>query len=920
MCQKSTLAQWNLLDFFLLLVIALAIGRLWGRSWGAIALAALVLSYQEAGAPIYEWIVLLAAVALHRALPAGRVRNASGWIRQISLLVLVLITLGFATDQVRMALYPVLEQGAYFDAGEAGGSAQQFEPAPVAAAPIFEADETKEIADAPGEEIERMPLAPKLSARMLSSSSPLKPEIARKQMQKRQYQSVDPDAKVQTGPGLPNWRWHEYRISWDGPVRQDQELNLWLLSPIANKALVILRIVLFALLLVRVSEFRRGSHRAGSSGASGKARLTAARLASVVVLSAFVCATALHSRPAQAEQSALPSQELLEQLREKLTRPADCLPTCAEIARLSVVVDGSTLHLGLDVDAAVDTALPLPGGAKHWRPSEARLDGKLAYLHRDPEGGLWLLTPAGQHRVELTGTLPAADVLQLPLPLRPRNVEVSAEGWEVAGISDESGVADTLQLSRQVKAGNTTQAPALPPFLRLERRLILDLEWRVETTVYRDSPGGVPALVQIPLLPGEAVTTPGINVQDGKVLVNLGPQAESLSWSANLAQRSDLELVAPDDDAWVETWIIAAAPLWHVSADGIPPIAIDAGDDADLAFKPWPGEKLMLNIERPQALAGQTLTIDRSDLRVTPGTRTADYQLSLNLRSSRGVDHALTLPDGADLQQVSINGQPRPIRANGRQLVLPLTPGKQAIEIAWRVDQEMAPSYATTEVNLGQESVNSRLALKLPYDRWLLLASGPGIGPAILFWGKLLVLLAAALALGRFGGLPIKTRQWVLLALGLTQVEWWAAALVIAWFYAFSHRAGSTAEKSHRWLFNLRQVALVLLSFALFGVLFSAVQGGLLGHPDMQVVGNNSSYGQLNWYVDRTDAELRGAWVLTLPILVYRGLMLAWALWLAWSLLAWLKWGWNAFGQGDLWRRKPKLATSTTDETQSTQD
>ena len=53
---------------------------------------------------------------------------------------------------------------------------------------------------------------------------------------------------------------------------------------------------------------------------------------------------------------------------------------------------------------------------------------------------------------------------------------------------------------------------------------------------------------------------------------------------------------------------------------------------------------------------------------------------------------------------------------------------------------------------------------------------------------------------------------------------------------------------------------------------------------------------------------LSGTWALSLPIFVYRGLMLFWALWLAWSLLAWLKWGWNAFSAGGLWRRKQKIA------------
>lgn len=914
------LARWNLLDFFLVLVIALAAGKLWGRAWGVIALATLVLTYQEPEAPRYAWLVLLAAVALLRALPVGRFKSWMLWIQRASLLALVLITLNFATGQVRGALYPVLEHGETFSFGAGAamlGNAERSEeptaapaaaPAPAQAAGGIVAESADQEA---AEDKQKSVAALNSMARMAKKSSGY--SSAPPQQLQRAYQTMDPDAKVQTGPGLPDWRWHSYRLTWDGPVRQDQQLNLWLLSPWANKVLVVLRLILLALLLACIAGVPLPSGRGGMGiGRFGKNSASA-------VLAIIVLFAAVHSDPAQA---AMPDQELLNELKEKLTRPADCLPECAEISRLSVQVSGSTLRLGLDVDAAVDTALPLPGGAKHWLPREARLDGKVAYVHRDAQGGLWLLTPAGRHRVELNGELSTRDTLQLPLPRKPRRVDISADGWDVAGLSEDTGAADTLQLSRRIKAGSkdgsTAEAPVLPPFLRVERRLVLDLVWRVETTVRRDSPMGVPALVQIPLLPGEAVTTAGINVKDGKVLVNLGPQAESVSWSANLALRPDLKLIASKDSAWVETWIIAASTLWHVSADGIPPVAMnamDANQEADLAFRPWPGETLTLKIDRPQAIPGQTLTIDSSRLLVNPGTRATDYQLALVVRSSRGIDHAVTLPEGASLQRVAINGQVRPIRANGRQLVLPLAPGKQTIDIVWRQDQGMSASYTTQPVGLNLASVNSRVEVQMPHDRWLLLASGPGVGPAILFWGNLVILLLVAVALGRCGGLPMKTRHWLLLALGLTQVPWWAAALVIAWFFAFSLRGKSDSAATARWLFNLRQLGLAALTIALFSVLFDAVQGGLLGRPEMQVVGNNSSYDMLRWYLDRSGAELQSAWILSLPILVYRGLMLVWALWLAWSLLAWLKWGWNAYGKDDIWRKKPVLAIPAASET-----
>jgi hypothetical protein len=46
--------------------------------------------------------------------------------------------------------------------------------------------------------------------------------------------------------------------------------------------------------------------------------------------------------------------------------------------------------------------------------------------------------------------------------------------------------------------------------------------------------------------------------------------------------------------------------------------------------------------------------------------------------------------------------------------------------------------------------------------------------------------------------------------------------------------------------------------------------------------------------------------LISLPLLAWRGVTLAWALWLAWSVIAWLRWGWQAFNAGGLWRKKEK--------------
>jgi len=112
-----------------------------------------------------------------------------------------------------------------------------------------------------------------------------------------------------------------------------------------------------------------------------------------------------------------------------------------------------------------------------------------------------------------------------------------------------------------------------------------------------------------------------------------------------------------------------------------------------------------------------------------------------------------------------------------------------------------------------------------------------------------------------------------------------------------------------RW-FDLVQLTLALWTLAALGVLFYSIQQGLLGLPEMQVAGHGSSASELRWYQDRSEATLPRPSVLSIPLLAYRAVMLAWALWLALALLRWLRWGWAQFSHGELWRGRRRITAS----------
>jgi len=863
--RPTWVGDWTLLDLFIVLITALAAGRLFGWPWGLLTLAAVGLAYTEPAAPRGVWLAVLALEALVRVVPDGTARRALALARVLALAALVVLVVPFLIGQIRQALYPALEhpyQSMDVAAPDADGGAD-FKA--VAAAPPAQDGLRDEAASAPEATMQAAP-----------------PRRERSY----EYAAVDPGVVVQTGPGLPGWSWNTVALEWSGPVERDQHLHLWLLSPSLNLLLAVLRTLLLALLVARLVGLRRNALRGGVAAAS---------------------AALLLGGGAGVARAEFPSEALLGELRERLLAPPDCQPSCAALPRLRLDADAQSLRLSLRLDVGAVTAVPLPGHALQWVPRTVLVDGAAAAaLMQGADGVLWLRLESGTHDVVLEGPLPARDTVQLPLPLAPSRVEAQVRDWRLDGVHADGRADATLQLSRLAPADGAATAPLpadqLPPFARVERTLRLGLTWQVETRVVRLTPPDAALLLAVPLLGGEAVTTAEVRVADGAVQVNLPPQAVSVAWQSTLSERSPIALRAPTGQPWVETWRLDASPIWHVEASGIAAVLRSDVNAAPLReWRPWPDESVRLDVLRPEGVAGQTLTIDESVLAVSPGLRATDATLTLGLRSSRGAQHTVALPPTAELLSVTIDGTAQPIRADAGTVVLPVNPGPQRVELRWRQADGITARLRSPAVDLGAPSVDAHLRIEVPPNRWVLFAGGPRLGPAVLFWSLLPVMALVAIGLGRVRATPLRTRDWLLLGIGLTQVPIAAAVVVAGWLLALGWRRARGAALTAR-AFDLVQLLLIGWTATAVVILFVAIQQGLLGQPDMQIAGNGSSAALLRWYQDRSHAALPQAWVLSVPLLVYRLLMLAWALWLAQALLRWLRWGWESFGAGGYWR------------------
>jgi hypothetical protein len=419
---------------------------------------------------------------------------------------------------------------------------------------------------------------------------------------------------------------------------------------------------------------------------------------------------------------------------------------------------------------------------------------------------------------------------------------------------------------------------------------------------------GKAVALRVPLLPGENVLTANAVVKDGFIEVRLGAQERSFTWESGLAAVNALTLATRPEDAWVERWHLVASPVWNVAITGLSPVFEAGGDDLVPVWQPWPGESVSLALSRPEAIAGATVTVSRATHEITLGKRQRVSALNLALRCSLGDDFLVTLPADAEITALTHNGSAIPVRKDGGRLIIPVRPGEQTVKIAWKTAVALGVRAQAAEVRLPVESANVQTVINVPEDRWVLWANGPQRGPAVRFWGILICSLLAALALGRIAGSPIHSVEWMLLAIGLTQVPLVAALAVVGWLFLLGWRGTDGFQRLGPTGYNLLQIALIALTATALGILLTAVGEGLLGNPEMFITGNDSTRTALRWFQARSEALLPRPGCVSISIWWYRFFMLAWALWLAAALVRWLRRGWLAFSSGGCFRAMRKKA------------
>jgi hypothetical protein len=908
----SWIAQWSLLDLFVVALIALLAGRLLGGRWAVVAVVFLALSQHEPGVPRWTLAAALALALLRRALPAGRLRSSAQALAAVALIAAGMWTLPFARAQLESALHPQLEHPGNSGEISVGAPGAEREITNVAAGmvpatnsdavnglqlqaaskalPAEQQPEADAAAPMPAPPPADTPHAASMST--AGGGSGATDAALEDGSITAALKDIDTHSVLQAGGGELDWDvGNDYRLGWSGPVSPVQTMQLviapaWLVRG--------LRVLMLASLIVLWGRVLKG---VAPSLHTGRRRGALGRASAAVILLACV--------PHLGHAQATPSDSLLNQLRTRLTEAPACAPQCAVVASASMQANNDQVTLELEVHAGAVVALPLPQTDAGMQLVTVSVDGNDRTPIAQNEDQLQARLMPGVHRMDLVYLAQPVDSTTLSFPLRPQWFVFHGQRWALNGLDGGRLLGDSVTLTRLQAAADGTPTvaaqQACPPYVRLTRTLVLGVDWRVDNTVERLAPSDSGFTLDLPLLPGEHPLGDGVHVHDGKIGVTFNAGQNEVRWSSRLDRTDPLSIHAPALADHAEVWRIHPAMIWHVEATGVPLSDSDNG----LSFEPLPGETLQLTVTRPAPSEGNSLAFDAVDVSSQVGDRATDTTLTLRARSTRGGDHTLSLPTGTTLLDATRDDQSLNLAKHDSALSLPLQPGVHTYVLRLREPLGARTRTATPGFALAAPSANITLGMTLPPDRWVLWTSGPLMGPAVLYWAQLAVLLLAAGVLARYAPTPLRFHHWLLLGLGFSAFAWSAYALVALWLILLGLRVRfePVMQPLQPRQFNALQGGLAVITLLALAVLVSVVPNGLLGVPDMHVAGNGSTAWALRWFADQARDTIPQAHVYSVPLGCYKVAMLAWALWLANALIGWLRWGFDAWTRGGYWRR-----------------
>ncbi|MDR1026767.1 MAG: hypothetical protein LBL47_05135 [Lactobacillus sp.] len=719
------------------------------------------------------------------------------------------------------------------------------------------------------------------------------------------YQSVNiAKNKVQTGIGFPEWRDRSVSISLKGPVSQNDAFGIYLMCPLVNLIIALAQLMLGAMILYYLMDRRKEKMNASSTKKEGK---IAAKTLAVLFFGMLMI------KPVNASE--IPTNELLTELKTKLTReqsPA-CIPNCISMPNAVISMEGQDVVLDLLVHAQDDVVAPLPtlraDGGGYIKVKDISLNGASTKSVIKEDDVIKVLLNKGINNVRIKAAI-GHDIERFSIA---SNVKISLmqNASSMFEVSENAGSAQIFQVKIKSQK-NAEQGRTMPssskidiiPFFQVSRKLDIGTIWQVTTTVRKMNSSADSASIEIPLLEGEKVISSEGTLLKDKIRISFEPNDMVKEFVSILPVEEKVFLKSDASTSnYREVWELNVDMAWSFDTKGIKPLNVNSNE---AVFAPSQGDELEIDVYRSNSAEGEVITFDKVDYTLSYGRSIVSMDVNARARSSEGGSHEIILPKGAEVKDLKIDGQNYPVSMKDNSLVVPMNNGETIISFRAEMVKSDRNIWSFPKIDLKAPAVNIYQSLNVAKDRWVLFASGPSKGPAVLFWSQIPLWLLLAFVLAKSKLTEVKGWQWFILLTGLSQSRMLFSIIVVTWFVIMGVREKYSDKLKMK---KLVQLIIPVLSLMFVYCLIKGISNGLLGTWDMKITGNGSFYQWrdggmwvLKWYQDAVAGILPSPYVVSLPLWAYRTLMVLWSIWLAFSFVRWFKWGAKAYQKDGMWK------------------
>lgn len=710
------------------------------------------------------------------------------------------------------------------------------------------------------------------------------------------YQSLNAIKNIaQTGVGFPSWTDYKNKSTLyiNGPVDSGDIFSLYLISPTINVILSFMRVILGFVVLYWLLDKRVIMRNINLKNISQKLAV----LAFVFLL--------FNPLSARAEAGSIPSDSMLKELETKLNRNyiPSCIPDCISIPEASLTQSNKELVLSFKVYSNDDNlVLPLPtiksAGVGYAKLQKLIKNGVNADIVSE-NNILYVPIDKNTNIFELYYELDDSSNSFIFSSYIPINyIETNLSDFSLSAMGDNNQKLQNFQINRVKKNEDSVIVQEKEEVSRLEpetyfivyRTFDISSIWEVKTKIVRINNLTEVSSFNLPTLSGEKIlTTDGVLLKDG-VRLSFSPNEKEKELVSIVPVEQDITLKSPQATmGYKEIWKFKIDNIWSFKYDGV---TQSSSNNQYITFNPYYGEVLNMSIVAPNSVDGYVVTIDDVNQDTSLGRDVLETNISLKLRASESGVHDIVLPENTSIKSLTVGGKTYPITINDNVFTIPVVQGVNNISFTAETKEAIGNVISIPEYDLNAPMVDIKQSVKVPYKKWILYIDGPVKGTAVLFWSMLPVWLIAALALSCFKFMPLKFIHWFVLLLGLSQTSLIFTIIIVLWFALIGLKSKLGAKSS---IEKILQVAIPLLTLAFIYSLFRGVYSGLLGNWNMNIQGYrsylSSGFANLGWYQDISMGKLPTPKVFTLPIAIYRTIMVLWSIWLSVYFVRWARWG-----------------------------